>query len=60
MQVNGTMLSVGGTAVTVHDVSLSKDQRGIMAEISLTDHTAFLFFDGRSAQIRLEGKDKEV
>ncbi|KAM4713899.1 alpha-tectorin-like [Anableps anableps] len=54
-QLNDSLLTLNSLVQTVHGVRLSKDQTGVAAEVSLSNFTASVFFDGSTAQIHLEG-----
>lgn len=51
------MVSIGASGVQIHGVDLTKDRSGIQARMMLTTYTANVFFDGDTAEVRLEGTD---
>ncbi|XP_019210182.1 alpha-tectorin [Oreochromis niloticus] len=55
VQLDDSTLTLSSSPQLVHGVQLSKDQTGVTAKLSLSNLTISVFFDGDTAQIRLEG-----
>uniref|UniRef100_A0A8P4KDB2 ZP domain-containing protein n=1 Tax=Dicentrarchus labrax TaxID=13489 RepID=A0A8P4KDB2_DICLA len=55
VQLDNTTLSLNSSSQTKHNVELSKDQNGVTAKVLLSNLTAFIIFDGTTAQIRMNG-----
>ncbi|XP_039461587.1 alpha-tectorin-like isoform X1 [Oreochromis aureus] len=53
--LDDSTLTLSSSPQLVHGVQLSKDQTGVTAKLSLSNLTISVFFDGDTAQIRLEG-----
>lgn len=56
MKLNDKVLTVNTTVQVVHGMELSKDQTGVTAKISNSNHTVSVHFDGYTAVIQLTGK----
>ncbi|XP_035531818.1 alpha-tectorin-like [Morone saxatilis] len=55
VQLNDTVLNLNATAQVVHGVELSKDQTGVTAKISASNHTVSVLFDGYTTLIHMTG-----
>ncbi|KAL4008072.1 hypothetical protein ACER0C_001924 [Sarotherodon galilaeus] len=55
VQLDDSTLTLSSSPQLVHGVQLSKDQTGVTAKLSLSNLTISVFFDGDTAQIRLQG-----
>ncbi|XP_070771069.1 alpha-tectorin-like [Enoplosus armatus] len=55
VQVNDKVLMLTATAQVVHGVELSRDQTGVTAKISASNHMVSVFFDGYTALIHMTG-----
>ncbi|KAL4008046.1 hypothetical protein ACER0C_001898 [Sarotherodon galilaeus] len=55
VQLDDSTLTLSSSPQLYNDVQLSKDQTGVTAKLSLSNLTISVFFDGYTAQIRLEG-----
>ncbi|XP_047442036.1 uncharacterized protein LOC125008728 [Mugil cephalus] len=55
VRLDDSALTLNSSAQLVHGVELSKDQSGVTAKVSLSNYTTSVFFDGSTAQIRVEG-----
>ncbi|XP_039461615.1 pancreatic secretory granule membrane major glycoprotein GP2-like [Oreochromis aureus] len=55
VQLDDSTLTLSSSPQLVHGVQLSKDQTGVTAKLSLSNLIISVFFDGDTAQIRLEG-----
>ncbi|XP_036965799.1 alpha-tectorin-like [Acanthopagrus latus] len=55
VQLNGKELMLNNSAQVDHDVELSRDQTGLTAKISASNHTLSVHFDGNTAQIHMRG-----
>ncbi|XP_073330033.1 alpha-tectorin-like [Pagrus major] len=55
VQLNDRELTLNTTAQVVHDVELYRDQTGLTAKISASNHTLSVHFDGNTAQIHMRG-----
>ncbi|CAI5660819.1 unnamed protein product [Oreochromis niloticus] len=55
VQLDDSTLTLNSSSQLVHGVQLSKDQTGVTAKLLLSNLTISVFFDGDTAQIRLEG-----
>ncbi|XP_015257712.1 PREDICTED: alpha-tectorin-like [Cyprinodon variegatus] len=55
VQVNDAPLSLSTSAQMVHGVELSKDLTGVTARVSVSNFTIYVFFDGYTMQIHLQG-----
>ncbi|XP_035531005.1 IgGFc-binding protein-like [Morone saxatilis] len=60
VQVDNTTLTLNSSVQLIHGVELSKDQTGVTAKVSLSNYTTSVFFDGKTAQIRLKGPAGKV
>uniref|UniRef100_A0A8C4DQS5 Alpha-tectorin n=1 Tax=Dicentrarchus labrax TaxID=13489 RepID=A0A8C4DQS5_DICLA len=60
VQVDNTTLTLNSSVQLIHGVELSKDQTGVIAKVSLSNYTTSVFFDGKTAQIRLKGPAGKV
>ncbi|XP_054916843.1 uromodulin-like [Poeciliopsis prolifica] len=54
VQVNDTQLNLSSSGQKLHSVWISKDKTGVMANVTTSNHTVYLFFDGSTAQIHVE------
>lgn len=54
-KLNGKELMLNNSAQVDHDVELSRDQTGLTAKISASNHTLSVHFDGNTAQIHMRG-----
>uniref|UniRef100_A0A8C4HGW9 ZP domain-containing protein n=1 Tax=Dicentrarchus labrax TaxID=13489 RepID=A0A8C4HGW9_DICLA len=55
VQLNDSVLNLNATAQVVHGVELSKDQTGVTAKISASNHTVSVHFDGHTTLIHMTG-----
>lgn len=55
MKLNDTVLTLNTTAQVVHGVELSRDQTGVTAKISASNHTVSVHFDGYTVLIHMRG-----
>uniref|UniRef100_A0A3B4USC7 Uncharacterized LOC111218484 n=1 Tax=Seriola dumerili TaxID=41447 RepID=A0A3B4USC7_SERDU len=55
VQLNNKVLMLNATAQVVHGVELSKDQMGVTAKISASNHTVSVLFDGSVTLIHMTG-----
>uniref|UniRef100_A0A3Q1FLP2 Alpha-tectorin-like n=1 Tax=Acanthochromis polyacanthus TaxID=80966 RepID=A0A3Q1FLP2_9TELE len=55
VQLNNTVLTLTATAQVVHGVELSKDRTGVTAQISASNYTVSVHFDGDTALIHMTG-----
>ena len=58
MKLNNKLLELNATATVYHGVELYKDQTGVTAKISASNHMISVLFDGNMAQIDMTGMDK--
>lgn len=59
-QVDNITLTLNSSVQLIHGVELSKDQTGVTAKVSLSNYTTSVFFDGKTAQIRLKGTETKI
>ncbi len=58
MKLNDKVLTLNDTTLVVHSVELFKDQRGVTAKISASNHTVSVLFDGYTTIIHMTGTQK--
>uniref|UniRef100_A0A3B5LC47 ZP domain-containing protein n=1 Tax=Xiphophorus couchianus TaxID=32473 RepID=A0A3B5LC47_9TELE len=56
VQMNDAQLNLSSSGQMLHGVWISKDTTGVMANVTISNHTIYLFFDGSTAQIHIESK----
>ncbi|XP_032439507.1 alpha-tectorin-like isoform X1 [Xiphophorus hellerii] len=54
VQMNDAQLNLSSSGQKLHGVWISKDTTGVMANVTISNHTIYLFFDGSTAQIHIE------
>uniref|UniRef100_A0A3B5AT48 ZP domain-containing protein n=1 Tax=Stegastes partitus TaxID=144197 RepID=A0A3B5AT48_9TELE len=54
-KLNESVLRLNSSLRDVQGVMMSKDHRGVVAKVSLANSNVSIFFDGNTAQIRIQG-----
>lgn len=60
MKLDEKVLKVNGSAQVVHGVELSRDHRGVTAQLSKSQYTVHVLFDGNTALIHMTGTQQHT